>query len=67
MAHVVENMGALLHTRDLPNTPVPIADEDDESAGDLVCYSMKSHTPMSVKDRVTTLPDWVGGMINLRG
>ena len=51
---------------DLPDTSVLIADEDDKSAGDLVCCFMKSRTVMSVLNRITMLPDWAGGMINLR-
>ena len=60
LVHLAENIGALLHTLDLPETPMPTGEDEPDQV-----YATQMRTPMSAEERDTSLPEWAGGMLNL--
>ena len=60
LVHLAENIGALLHTLDLPETPMPTGEDELDQV-----YATQMRTPMSAEERDTSLPEWAGGMLNL--
>ena len=60
LVHLAENIGALLRTLDLPETPMPTGEDEPDQA-----YATQMRTPMSAGKCDTSLPEWAGGMLNL--
>ena len=52
LVHLAENIGALLHMLDLPETPMPTGEDEPDQA-----YATQMRTPMSVEERDTSPPE----------